>query len=81
MQYRLINVDVDKDVAMEENLNIMLMIIILQTHRKGKPHFTPKSGKGLWKKTKKIYRVNPPRFRKRLVINVELKGIGHVAVV
>ena len=81
MQYHLINVNVDKDVVMEEIPNIMLMIIILQTHKIRKPRFNLRSGKGPRKKTEKIYRVNPLRFRIRLVIDAELKGIGHVSIV
>ena len=61
---------VGDNVVVEEIPNIILMIIILQIHKKGNPHFIGRNGKGLRKKTKKIYRVNPPRFRKRLVTNV-----------
>ena len=58
-------------VVMEEILNIMLMIILLRIHKKGKPHFITRSEKDLRKKTKKIYIVNPPRLGKRLVTDVE----------
>ena len=58
-------------VVMEEILNIMLMIILLRIHKKGKPHFITRRETNLRKKMKKIYIVNPPRLEKRLVIDVE----------
>ena len=71
MQHRPIIVDVDEDVVIEEIPSIMLTIIILRIHKKGKSHFTARKKKGLRKRTKKIYIVNPPRLKKRLSTYME----------
>ena len=76
MQYHPILLDVDEDVDVDEDeilITIILTAIILRIPRKEKLYFiVARSGVMVRQKKKmeKIYRVNAPRFKKRLVVNV-----------
>ena len=88
MQYcpKLMDVDEDEDVvvAVEEILDTMvLMVLILQILRRGKPHCTTRNGIILRqnKKKRSVYEINFPRTMRIIAINMVWRGIGCIPVV
>ena len=75
MQYRpkLVDVDEDKDVVVEEIPDTMVLVVIIhQILKKGKPHYTIMSGIILRqnKKMGSVYKINLLRTMRISVINV-----------
>ena len=80
------DVDEDEDVvvAVEKIPDTMvLMVIILQILRRGKPHCTTRNGITLRQNKKKgsVYEINFPRTMRIIVINMVWRGIGCIPVV
>ena len=67
------DVDEDEDEDVEEILDTMvLMVIILQILRRGKPHCTTRNGIILRqnKKKRSVYEINFPRTMRIIAINM-----------
>ena len=67
------DVDEDEDEDVEEILDTMvLMVIILQILRRGKPHCTTRNGITLRQNKKKgsVYEINFPRTMRIIAINM-----------